>query len=35
MAIERKSVAKIGVTKIRREIIFNGREPNISWNVPQ
>jgi hypothetical protein len=35
MAIERKSVAKIGVTKIRSEIIFDGRGPNISWIVPQ
>jgi hypothetical protein len=34
MAIKRKSVAKIGGTK-RSEIIFDGREPNISWLVPQ
>jgi hypothetical protein len=30
MAIERKSVAKIGGTKRRSEIIFDEGEPNIS-----
>jgi hypothetical protein len=31
MVIERKSVAKIGGTKRGSEIVFHGREPNISW----
>jgi hypothetical protein len=35
MAIERKSVVKIGGTKRGSEIVFDGREPNINWFVPQ